>query len=145
MLFRGQSNNDWPLSTFLRDSIERLFGIGAYQDLPKSIKHRVSFHRVIASLLLLKFGTIWKPSNEALSKEKIFGIDPWYELLKNVQLSQPLKDELKKYLAFKGITEDFVYPHSAKEENAQQGNSCVKCVKWGRCLFVQQKPFTINN
>jgi len=33
----------------------------------------------------MKFGTIWKPSEEAFAKEKSDGIDPWYELLKNVQ------------------------------------------------------------
>jgi len=86
ILFRGQSNSDWPLdSTFVRDSIKRIFGINVYSDLPNSIRHQVSFHRVIASLLLMKFGTIWKPSQEAFVKEKSHDIDPWYELLKHCQ------------------------------------------------------------
>ena len=33
----------------------------------------------------MKFGTIWKPSKEAFAKEQSHGIDPWFELLKNVQ------------------------------------------------------------
>jgi len=86
VLFRGQSNSEWPLdSTFVRDSIKHLFGINTYSDLPVSIRHQVSFHRVIASLLLMKFGTIWKPSKESFEKEKSSDIDPWYELLKNIQ------------------------------------------------------------
>lgn len=85
-LFRGQSNSDWPLdSTFVRNGISSLFGTNNYQQLSNTIRNEVSFHRSMASLLLLKFGTVIKPSQEALEKEKSHGIDPWYELLKNVQ------------------------------------------------------------
>ncbi len=85
-LFRGQSNYEWPIdSTFVRNCIRNLFGIRDYRALPNSIRHQISFHRAIASLLLIKFGTIWKPSEEALEKEKSEDIDPWFELLKNMQ------------------------------------------------------------
>jgi len=42
-------------------------------------------------LLLLKFGTVWKPSQESFEREKNDGIDPWFELLKNLQ-QYPEKD-----------------------------------------------------
>lgn len=85
-LFRGQSNSGWPLdSTFVRNGISTLFGINLYQQLPGTIRNEVSFHRSMAALLLMKFGTIIKPSREALDKERSHGIDPWYELQKNVQ------------------------------------------------------------
>ncbi|MBW2738263.1 MAG: FRG domain-containing protein [Deltaproteobacteria bacterium] len=86
ILYRGQANNDWPLdSTFVRMGIKALFGINNYVALPKSIRHRVSFHRAIASLFLMKFDKIIKPSEEAFEKESSHGIDPYFELLKNVQ------------------------------------------------------------
>ncbi|HKI51470.1 MAG TPA: FRG domain-containing protein [Geothermobacteraceae bacterium] len=85
-LFRGQANEEWPLdSTFVRNSIKNIFNIRNYQKIPISIRHQLSFHRTIASLLLLKFGGIYKPSQEALEKEISHGIDPWFELLKNMQ------------------------------------------------------------
>ena len=86
ILYRGQNNNDWPLdSTFVRNSITALFGINNYFDLPPSIRHRVSFHRSVASLFLMKFDKIIKPSEEAFIKESSHGIDPYFELLKHVQ------------------------------------------------------------
>lgn len=86
VLFRGQANNTWPLdSTFVRNAIEALFGVNSYTALPKSIRHRVSFHRAIASLFLMKFDKIIRPSEEAFEKESSHGIDPYFELLKNVQ------------------------------------------------------------
>ena len=86
ILFRGQTNGEWPLdSTFVRNSITTLFEIKDYQILPPSIRHQVSFHRSIASLLLMKFDRIIKPSGEAFAKELSHGIDPYFELLKHVQ------------------------------------------------------------
>lgn len=86
ILYRGQTNNDWPLdSTFVRNSITALFGIKNYFDLPPSIRYRISFHRSIASLFLMKFDKIIKPSEEAFKKESSHGIDPYFELLKHVQ------------------------------------------------------------
>ncbi len=86
ILYRGQTNNNWPLdSTFVRNSITALFGIKNYFDLPPSIRYRVSFHRSIASLFLMKFDKIVKPSEEAFTKESSHGIDPYFELLKHVQ------------------------------------------------------------
>lgn len=86
ILYRGQTKSDWPLdSTFVRNSITALFGINNYNLLPPSIRHRISFHRSIASLLLMKFDQIVKPSKEAFEKEQSHGIDPYFELLKHVQ------------------------------------------------------------
>lgn len=86
ILYRGQINNGWPLdSTFVRNSITALFGIKNYFDLPPSIRYRISFHRSIASLFLMKFDKIIKPSEEAFTKESSHGIDPYFELLKHVQ------------------------------------------------------------
>lgn len=86
ILYRGQNNNNWPLdSTFVRNGITALFGIKNYFDLPLSIRHRKSFHRSIASLFLMKFDKIIKPNQEAFTKESSHGIDPYFELLKNVQ------------------------------------------------------------
>lgn len=86
ILYRGQTKSDWPLdSTFVRNSISALFGIKNYYILPPSIRHRISFHRSIASLLLMKFDRIVKPSEEAFEKELSHGIDPYFELLKHVQ------------------------------------------------------------
>lgn len=90
--FRGQSNYEWPLdASFLRFAIPHLFGISDYATLSKSIRQSKNFHRTISSLLLLKFGTLSKPSEEALSAEKSHDIDPWYEFLKNLQ-QYPEKD-----------------------------------------------------
>ena len=86
ILFRGQCNHEWFLdSTLVRNGISRLFGITNYQKIPNSIRRQVSFHRLMASVLLMKFGTILKPSKEAYAKENSHGIDPWFELLKNAQ------------------------------------------------------------
>ena len=86
ILFRGQNKKEWPIdSTFLRNSIQTLFNIKDYTKLPSSIRHRPTFHRAIASLLLMKFDQIIKPSQEAYEKEDSHGIDPYFELLKNVQ------------------------------------------------------------
>jgi len=94
--FRGQSNYEWPLdSSFVRFAIPRLFGLSAYQMLSKSIRQSKEFHRTISSLLLLKFGTLSKPSDEAVNTEKSHNIDPWYEFLKNLQ-QYPEKDSFIK-------------------------------------------------
>lgn len=91
-LYRGQTNYEWPLdSTFVRESIQHLFGLTQYETLSKQIRQSESFHRAITSLFLLKFGTLWKPSKEAIEAEESHGIDPWFELLKNLQ-QYPEKD-----------------------------------------------------
>lgn len=85
-LFRGQTNHEWFVdSRFVRNCIQHIFTISDYHKLKNEIRHTVSFHRTIASLLLLKFGTVWKPSQESFEREKLDGIDPWFELLKNLQ------------------------------------------------------------
>ena len=86
ILYRGQANSDWLLdSTFVRNSIVSLFNIDNYLALPASIRQRVSFHRAVASLFLMKFDRIIRPSKEALQKELSHGIDPYFELLKHIQ------------------------------------------------------------
>lgn len=86
ILYRGQTNTNWPLdSTFVRNSISTLFGIKDYTQLPSHLRKRNTFHRAIASLLLMKFDQIVKPSKEAYEKEQSHGIDPFFELFKNVQ------------------------------------------------------------
>ncbi len=86
ILYRGQANNDWLLdSTFVRNAIRSLFKINNYFSLPISIRHRVSFHRVVTSLFLMKFDKILRPSKEAIRAELAHGIDPYFELLKNIQ------------------------------------------------------------
>ncbi|HAW52989.1 MAG TPA: hypothetical protein DCX54_11780 [Flavobacteriales bacterium] len=101
-LFRGQSDSSWLLdSTFLRASVTELFGLAPYQKLPNSIRHQVSFHRAIASLMLLKFGSIYKPSKDVFSKEKSDDIDPWYELLKNSQQYPEKLHYISQYLMAK--------------------------------------------
>lgn len=85
-LFRGQTNNLWPLeSSFVRKCIHHLFGLKNYWELNNKIRHSVSFHRSVAALLLLKFGTLWVLNEELLNAEKSHDIDPWFELLKNKQ------------------------------------------------------------
>ncbi len=91
-LFRGQTNYEWFVdSTFVRYCIQQIFDISDYHNLKKEIRQSVSFHRTIASLLLLKFGTVWKPSPESIERERVDDIDPWFELLKNLQ-QYPKKD-----------------------------------------------------
>jgi hypothetical protein len=95
-LYRGQTNYEWPLdSTFVRYCIEHLFGLDRYYELSKQIRQSKEFHRSIAALLLLKYGTLWKPSKEAFDREKTHNIDPWFELLKNLQ-QYPEKDNFIK-------------------------------------------------
>ena len=92
VLFRGQADYEWPVdSTFVRKCIQHIFGISDYQTLKKEIRQSVSFHRTIASLILLKYGTVWKLNPELIEREKIDGIDPWFELLKHRQ-QYPGKD-----------------------------------------------------
>ena len=80
-LFRGQTNYEWFVdSTLVRNCIQDIFNISDYHLLKKEIRNSVSFHRAIASILLLKFGTVWKPSQESLKREKVDDIDPWFEL-----------------------------------------------------------------
>jgi hypothetical protein len=86
VLFRGQPNCEWLLdSTFVRNCIQRIFGVSDYLQLNPQIRHAVEFHKAIVSLLLLKFGAVWRPSKEAFEHEKTEDIDPWFELLKNLQ------------------------------------------------------------
>lgn len=91
-LFRGQTNYEWFVdSTFARNCIQHIFNISDYHKLKNEIRQTSSFHRAIASLLLLKFGTVWKPSQEVFEREKSDDIDPWFELMKNLQ-QYPEKD-----------------------------------------------------
>lgn len=84
--FRGQDDCKWPLdSTFVRSAIERLWGLSDYQELKTTIRQSVSFHRLITSLVLRQFGTLWEPSKELFELERTKGIDPWYEYVKNIQ------------------------------------------------------------
>lgn len=93
-LFRGQTNSEWHLdSTFVRCCIQHLFHISDHHTLPKEVRQSVAFHKTIASLFFLKFGTILKPSQEYFEREKDDGIDPWFELLKNLQ-QYPDRDRL---------------------------------------------------
>ena len=92
LLFRGQTNYEWFVdSSFVRNCIQHIFDIQDYHILKREIRQTVSFHRTIASLILLKFGTVWKPSRESMERENIDDIDPWFELLKNLQ-QYPEKD-----------------------------------------------------
>lgn len=94
--YRGQTNYEWPLdSTFVRESIKYLFGIDQHHQLNKEIRQSKEFHRAISSLLSLKFGTLVKPGQESLDYEKKHNIDPWFELLKNLQ-QYPEKDNFIK-------------------------------------------------
>jgi hypothetical protein len=91
-LFRGQVNYEWNVdSTLVRNSIRHIFDVPDYNKLSKKIRQAVSFHRTMTSIALLKFGTVWNPSQEAIEREKIDGIDPWFELLKHLQ-QYPEKD-----------------------------------------------------
>ena len=111
-LFRGQANYKWLLdSSFVRNAIKRLWGLPDYQELKTTIRHSVSFHRAIASLVLLKFGTLWKPSNQLIELERTENIDPWFEYLKNLQ-QYP-----EKYPEFDGfIRGTFLLDWSLKKE-----------------------------
>ena len=92
ILYRGQSNYEWPLdSSFVRSAVQLLFGIPEYHSLSDNVRKSEEFHRVIRALLLLKFGKLCRPSDESLSAEKTHDIDPWYESLKNFQ-QYPEKD-----------------------------------------------------
>ena len=85
-LFRGQANYEWLVdSTLVRNSIEQIFNVPNYHKLSRKIRQSVSFHRTMTSIILLKFGTVWNPSQEAIEREKIDDIDPWFELLKHLQ------------------------------------------------------------
>ena len=85
-LFRGQANYEWLVdSTIVRNSIEQIFNIPDYHKLNRKIRQSVSFHRTMTSIILLRFGTVWNPSQEAKEREKIDDIDPWFELLKHLQ------------------------------------------------------------
>lgn len=91
-LFRGQEKSEWLLdSSLVRNSIKQIFGIPDYYELRKEVRQSVSFHRAMISIVLLKFGTVWNPSQEALDRERVDDIDPWFELLKNLQ-QYPEKD-----------------------------------------------------
>lgn len=94
--FRGQSNYEWPLdSSFIRCAIQHLFGLPEYHTLSDTIRQSLAFHKVINSLLLLKYGHLFKPSEEAVLAEKSHNIDSWYESLKNLQ-QYPEKDSFVK-------------------------------------------------
>jgi len=94
ILYRGQRNNNWPLdSTFVRNCISTMLGIKNYTKLPSYIRKRSSFHRAITSLLLMKFDKFVAPSKEAYKKEQSDGIDPFFELFKNIQQYPEKYDE----------------------------------------------------
>lgn len=85
-LFRGQANYEWLLdSTFVRNCISHMFAISEHHILTKTIRQSVTFHRTIVSLLLLKYGTVWRLNQELIDRANADSIDPWFELLKNKQ------------------------------------------------------------
>lgn len=91
-LFRGQANYEWLLdSTFVRNCISHIFAISGYHTLSKTIRRTVAFHRTISSLILLKYGTVWRLNQELIDRGISDGTDPWFELLKNKQ-QYPEKD-----------------------------------------------------
>lgn len=53
--------------------------------LSEEIRHSISFHKVINSLLLLNFGTLSRPHKESFDLEKKEGLDSWFEFMKNCQ------------------------------------------------------------
>lgn len=85
-LFRGHTNYEWLVdSTIVRNSIQHIFKISDYHKLSPKIRHTVSFHRALASIILLKFGTVSCTSKELIEREKSEGIDPWFEIMKHLQ------------------------------------------------------------
>ena len=85
-LFRGHTDYSWPLdSTFVRNSIEQIFGLRNYQNLPEEVRRSIAFQKAINSLLLLNFGTLSGPHQELFDREKTEGLDPWFEFMKNCQ------------------------------------------------------------
>ena len=85
-LFRGQSNHGWLLDcTFVRSFVRTIFSIENYQTLNRQVRRSILFHKSVLSLLLLKFGVLSTPSQEAFEKEKSEGVDPWYEFIKHSQ------------------------------------------------------------
>jgi len=78
-LFRGHANYQWRLDcTLVRAMLIREFSESPY---PRPL----SFHTKLTDVLLTKFGSFWKPSEESFAKELTHGIDPWFELMKRFQ------------------------------------------------------------
>ncbi len=113
-LFRGQTNYEWFVdSTFVRNCIQHIFTISDYHKLNDEIRHTVSFHRAITSLLLLKFGTACKPSQELFEREKHDVTDPLFHPPK--QTLQPRSiNQVPVYIAqmdFRHDLADIWAPH----------------------------------
>jgi hypothetical protein len=85
-LFRGNTNYEWLVdSTIVRNSTQHLLKISDYHNLPPEIRCTVQFHRTITSIILLKFGTVYRLNKELTNREKSEGIDPWFEIMKHLQ------------------------------------------------------------
>lgn len=85
-LFRGQSDSTWLMDcTFVRNFVQKVFSLSNYQSLDRKIRQSGLFHKSVLSLLLLKFGVLSTPSQEAFTRAKSEDIDPWYEFLKHCQ------------------------------------------------------------
>ena len=98
-LFRGQLDAEWPLdSPFVRYFIPEFFGIEGYTLFPSHIRRNLNLHRLISSSLLMKYGGVIKPSQEALKAEVDNGIDPWFELMKHEQQYPERYNELPESL-----------------------------------------------
>jgi len=79
-LFRGHADYQWRLDcTLVRTMLNQEFGLEPPYPRP------LSFHTRVTDVLLKKFGSFWKPSQELFEKELAHGIDPWFELMKRFQ------------------------------------------------------------
>ncbi len=85
-LFRGHSDYKWLLdSTFARTCKRILFQLPPDVKLSEYVKASVVYHRTLLNLLLLKFGTLVRPTQELDAAEVEHGIDAWFELLRRFQ------------------------------------------------------------
>ncbi len=86
LLFRGHRCCEWRLdSTFVRTVKSLVFGMEMHHGFSAPLKESYELNAALTSLLLFKFGSLLKPSDELSALELVSGIDPWFELMKRYQ------------------------------------------------------------
>lgn len=86
LLYRGHADRRWRLdSTFVREVKRNLFSMSPLAGFSDKLRVSGDLNLSLTGLLLLKFGTLVRPSEELLAFERDHGVDPWFELMKRYQ------------------------------------------------------------
>jgi hypothetical protein len=93
LVFRGHVDETWLIeSTFVRNCKKAFLGLESHARPRASIRDSRRYLEAILAALLLKYDVVDRPSSELREREKLEGVDPLFELMKNHQ-QYPARDK----------------------------------------------------